>query len=699
MKKTIKKILSVLLVFIIAFTFLIESVSANELTVYTTEDFIAAVENGGTVYASGVFSLSQAINITKDTNIILNPGTHIELDNQWYVTDQFDGFDSMFIVDNASLTIDIAENQGSTILYKGMGSAFKLIGGENAEDYTSVIILGGSITADAYYDHNISETVFPSSVFNCVANGDGVIDVSIYGGYVSCQTQDYSYGGSLFSGEGYNTCIKGGRYSIDPTNITENGYVAIKEWDSWFVTELSYDYGTEFSAILNDDRTLSVKRVKPEDNGEAMIPFIEELYYKYTEVEGNPIVFYNETYNLEEGSMYASLINANGGEVLETHKIIFSFEYDDEIKQIVDGIVSKMPEAEGEDEHYYFTVSDLELINYWLTCYEYYDPEIDEYFFDDNIEDLINYSGEFKQFIDYKNFKLDPRMGDGDFFYTMVGGFAEFKYRDTVYAVKPIGAKAEHIIYVSDETGDTPQELMAAAQERIDGYIGAGKVTLAIADAVEGIDETFFETTINGMYHTLLIRKDSSKMVTPQFLNVDVASAVIVASTDASIPLDTMISVDNTTGSDEQQKLLYALNVDDGETYDIKLNSGSLDRNITKLENGKFTVALPIPERLNGKKLKVYYMDDKGVITEYNVIANEGFAIFETDHFSEYTLAASTENNNDINKDGLLNICDLVEFSDVIDNACEYDAFYDLDKNGTVDFTDFEFLRTQLLNK
>ncbi len=699
MKKTIKKILSVLLVFIIAFTFLIESVSANELTVSTTEDFIAAVENGGTVYASGVFSLSQAINITKDTNIILNPGTHIELDNQWYVTDQFDGFDSMFIVDNASLTIDIAENQGSTILYKGMGSAFKLIGGENAEDYTSVTILGGSITADPYYDHNISETVFPSSVFNCVANGDGVIDVSIYGGYVSCQSQDYSYGGSLVSGEGYNTCIKGGRYSIDPTDITENGYVAIKEWDSWFVTELSYDYGTEFSAILNDDRTLSVKRVKPEDNGEAMIPFIEELYYKYTEVDGNPIVFYNETYNLEEGSMYASLINANGGEVLETHKIIFSFEYDDEIKQIVDGIVSKMPEAEGEDEHYYFTVSDLELINYWLTCYEYYDPEIDEYFFDDNIEDLINYSGEFKQFIDYKNFKLDPRMGDGDFFYTMVGGFAEFKYRDTVYAVKPIGAKAEHIIYVSDETGDTPQELMAAAQERIDGYIGSGKITLAIADVVEGIDETFFETTINGMYHTLLIRKDSSKMVTPQFLNVDVASAVIVASTDASIPLDTMISVDNTTGSDEQQKLLYALNVDDGETYDIKLNSGSLDRNITKLENGKFTVALPIPERLNGKKLKVYYMDDKGAITEYDVIANEGFAVFETDHFSEYTLAASTENKNDVNKDGVLNICDLVEISEVINSIYEYDAFYDLDKNSTVDFADFEFLRTQLLNK
>ena len=61
-----------------------------------------------------------------------------------------------------------------------------------------------------------------------------------------------------------------------------------------------------------------------------------------------------------------------------------------------------------------------------------------------------------------------------------------------------------------------------------------------------------------------------------------------------------------------------------------------MNANIEKLDNGKFEVRIPIPESMKGKTLIVYYFASDGTKHPYEV---DGYAVFETDHFSTYTLA------------------------------------------------------------
>jgi hypothetical protein len=57
------------------------------------------------------------------------------------------------------------------------------------------------------------------------------------------------------------------------------------------------------------------------------------------------------------------------------------------------------------------------------------------------------------------------------------------------------------------------------------------------------------------------------------------------------------------------------------------------------LSNGQFEVRIPISEKFKGKNLIVYYVNDNGDIDEHKVSIKENFAVFNTDHFSIYTLA------------------------------------------------------------
>ena len=63
-----------------------------------------------------------------------------------------------------------------------------------------------------------------------------------------------------------------------------------------------------------------------------------------------------------------------------------------------------------------------------------------------------------------------------------------------------------------------------------------------------------------------------------------------------------------------------------------------------------------MPENLKGKEITVYYINSKGEKEEHIATVKDGYATFETDHFSTYVLA---ENNitiadtNDKEKDNL----------------------------------------------
>ena len=104
-----------------------------------------------------------------------------------------------------------------------------------------------------------------------------------------------------------------------------------------------------------------------------------------------------------------------------------------------------------------------------------------------------------------------------------------------------------------------------------------------------------------------------------------------------------MIQIKELTSGEEYNKILKILNISNSEMFDISLFSNSVNKYISKLENGSFEVRIPINEKFKDKNLVVYYVDDIGKVTEYPVEVSNNEAIFKTNHFSIYTLAELTE--------------------------------------------------------
>ena len=145
-----------------------------------------------------------------------------------------------------------------------------------------------------------------------------------------------------------------------------------------------------------------------------------------------------------------------------------------------------------------------------------------------------------------------------------------------------------------------------------------------------------------------IVIKDSSKIVKDdlEVITKDAKSGVTITVTGKEnvIPLDTLIEVSKLTSGEEYNKIVSALekvvNKDNIEMFDLKLFSKSAANYITKLNDGTFEVKLPISDEFKDKNLIVYYVDENNEVREYKVVVKDGYAIFNTDHFSVYTLAA-----------------------------------------------------------
>lgn len=366
----------------------------------------------------------------------------------------------------------------------------------------------------------------------------------------------------------------------------------------------------------------------------------------------------------------------------ETHKVEIVYNYDENVQKTVNDVFSKIPKDKKN-----FEVRDMELISFWANNAG-----------NDDDSTLSNYSGELKEYFENSNidFFVDVRAGGGSPFSTTRIGIGVFKCNGIIYNINPaLGTVANHIIYVPDDTPDTKEAITEAAQKRIDEYLGVkGKVELEYrATAYEvwleaeyeyflmkypnknisfeefksngnlyiptydkfedvfdldGIEENdlCFRANIPinenmGDCFNVIVLKNSSKMVQPSSkTTTDMATKVEVTTTSKSVPLDTTIEVEKITSGEVYQRVYKILNVEDQETFDIKLYSDSLSEYITKVDDGEFKVKLPIPERFEGKELVVYYISDDGNVEEYQVESKNGFAEFTTNHFSVYTLTA-----------------------------------------------------------
>lgn len=441
------------------------------------------------------------------------------------------------------------------------------------------------------------------------------------------------------------------------------------------------DMSDEFKSILNADGKLEMDYINPNEcnNFVGMLNCIcDEFSDSHRDWETGIYLNLqlNDDFSTGTITMYQMAFDENGYQndiELESHTVELVWAECDPV--VMDLVNEKMSTFPADKD--YFEVTFLEYLN------ALYNSESE-----DEVP-LANYSSELKAFFDNKfSFSLREGMGDGYLYFTEVSGDLKVMYDGVAYYVwpEPMTARLDWALYIPEDTADTVEGWTAAAQKVLDDYFGEGvaKITHNEYDPTfeqyyneykeymvngnaeeaerafgEGGELEFathavapedgsigFGITAGNLNASCVVIEDDSKFQSaPVCETVDLKTEVKVETTDISVPLDTKVTVEMLTESEELNKVVTALekveeiaNVETSVSYDISLFSETLNDNITKLENGTFKVSLPIPDELEGKDLAVYYVDDDGKAIPHDVVPVEGYAVFETNHFSTYTL-------------------------------------------------------------
>lgn len=325
-------------------------------------------------------------------------------------------------------------------------------------------------------------------------------------------------------------------------------------------------------------------------------------------------------------------------------------------------VKENFPTTKGT-ERLFYRIEDLELINYL-----YNGGNIDDYDIN-TINIRMNYSLELKQVLENTNFEAfsDIRAGgDGPFCNDSFGGLT-FIYDGFIYgSLDKIGTTIVHALYIPDDTNDNTEDYIDAALKRIEQYVGKDVFTITYGGLLSSVDETDYSKTISDLvditktlneYYTLKINdtemkivivKDSSKMQEiPVITTTDAKSDASISSSSSQMPIDSKIKIKPIVeDSEEYKKLVTSLKLDKAYIYDIDLISNLKNGYIKTLSNGNFKVYIPLPEEYKNKELVVYYVKDDGTKEEHQVNVENGFATFETNHFSTYSLTTVEKTNN-----------------------------------------------------
>jgi hypothetical protein len=329
------------------------------------------------------------------------------------------------------------------------------------------------------------------------------------------------------------------------------------------------------------------------------------------------------------------------------------------IKTKVNTYINTLLDIQGMGEwgpnNYYFDITDMSLINYYVSANT---KELD----DNVVNRTISYSETLRNMFGGVNmtYAIDFRAGTSylPFSSSAFGGLL-FNYEGVVYGfADKAGIKFIEAIYVPSDTVLSDATLIAAANNRIEEYLPNSNITITAGDALdtflnevggpldfsELIDTTkttdrSYLVNFGSFSVPFVIVADSSKMINPEFATNDINTDVNISSAITTIPLDTVVSVDELDEEGEEyQRLLALIGTDKMISYNLTLFSKTKNNNIIKLDNGKFLVNIPVPSELEGKTLIVYYVNAKNEKEAHDVTVKDGYASFETDHFSIYSL-------------------------------------------------------------
>ena len=454
--------------------------------------------------------------------------------------------------------------------------------------------------------------------------------------------------------------------------LLSDGYISVSNGygtnsDSWFDEELGetvyrYEVTYEPIQIIKDETDSLFNKIAP--NGVWTITGakpknMEQAEFLLTSMAGDVEVA--EGYEL---MAWVEPADEFDPEVVEIHayyngyllksktvKAVYN-EPSNEVKIKVNSVLDKIAEKTGEnhDVETGFRLEDLYLINYLNASSEGINSSL-----------ALNFSKDLIALTNGGNisYKFDSRLGD----YTPTGlwnytGGEVIVYSDGMaVGTTKIGLTMNNVLYVSSDTANSDEARIASALKRIEDYLGTTKgITITIGGTLESLNDdgatwnehgfiddktcgtNYYNVTINDeIYKFAICKKDESKLETPKYVGSNLESNITITSEDTTIPLDTAITVKSVT-SDKIEK---TLGTDVYAAYDISLYSNAKQVNITKLENGKFGVNIPVPENLKDKDITVYYITDEGEKEEKNTTINdkENIVSFETDHFSTYALA------------------------------------------------------------
>ena len=341
-----------------------------------------------------------------------------------------------------------------------------------------------------------------------------------------------------------------------------------------------------------------------------------------------------------------------------------TFEYvtpNSKIKNRLDGYAKTFVVDNQNIEEHLFLMEDLETINY-----KYAFPSFGEWI--DSINAIINYSSEFQNKIGYMNIgtKLDTRAGWDDQFTSGCFGFLNLLFDGVIYSyVNTTGVKQNNVLYVPDETENTREAYIKAALDRVNKYIPKANVKIEYAGQIADINDfgvlslkdivdvnktlgEYYKVTIGEEEYYYFIAKDSSKMRTPVMNTVDALTDISIKTDSSEVPLDSKINtVVIDAKSDEYKEFLKKVNINNGLVVDLKLFSDSINKNISKLENGVFKVYVPLNDELRKLDLTAYYVKDNGEIEKHDVKIEGDYLVFETDHFSTYVIGGNKLENPD----------------------------------------------------
>ena len=324
----------------------------------------------------------------------------------------------------------------------------------------------------------------------------------------------------------------------------------------------------------------------------------------------------------------------------------------------INNYINKLNKFDSMDPKTYYVVEDLSLINYYLTS---------------NNSELWNH-GASGRALRYSNINdvtkgsnmtyfLDIRAGNQDetLMYESAFGPMSVFYNGYSYGAREEGIYLKRVIYIPKDTNNNPKDYALAAQKRISEYLedsslvkvtyggtlsSLGEYSEDVDYPVQSDDGNYYNVTVGKRtYKFYVIKADSSLLVNPTYISTDINSNIEVTSDNSSIPLDTALTVNELSDSTISEKI----GTQNYKLYDINLYSSAKNSKIEKLDNGKFLVKIPIPSDLNEKNLVVYYIPSSGEKEAHEVTVKDGYASFETDHFSTYVLAekvsTGTENN------------------------------------------------------